>query len=91
MKRPLNPLGTIVNFFYQWVTRASVVPNTMEDRRGLANRVFAGLAPLLARSAALKSTNRSLYVVVKWSANFLLLLSLLGIASGLVQLFARLL
>ena len=37
VKRPLNPLGAVFNHFYQVVTRASVVPNTPEDRRGLAN------------------------------------------------------
>jgi beta-hydroxylase len=94
VKRPLNPLGALLSFFYQAVTRASVVPNTPEDRRGLANRVFAGLAPLLARSKALKSTNRPLYRVVKWTVNtlLLLLLSLLlvGLAVGVASLFARL-
>jgi beta-hydroxylase len=90
VKRPLNPLGAVLSFFYQGVTRASVVPNTPEDHRGLANRVFAGLAPLLARSKTLKSTNRPLYLVVKWSVNSLLLMSLLGLATGVVQLLGRL-
>ncbi|PSH65689.1 hypothetical protein CU102_19545 [Phyllobacterium brassicacearum] len=50
VKRPLNPLGAVFNFFYQGIARASVVPNTPEDRRGLANRIFRGLAPVLART-----------------------------------------
>lgn len=91
VERPLNPLGELFNHFYQGVTRASVVPNTAEDHRGLANRIFAGLAPLLARSKALKSTNRRLYLFVKWSVNILLLLLLLSIAAGVVQLLGRLL
>jgi beta-hydroxylase len=90
VKRPLNPLGAVLNFFYRGVTRASVVPNTPEDHRGLANRVFAGLAPLLARSKTLKSTNRPLYLVVKWSVNIVLLLLLLGLAAGVVMLLGRL-
>lgn len=90
VKRPLNPLGAVFNFFYQGITRASVVPNTPEDHRGLANRVFAGLAPMLARSKELKSTNRPLYLVIKWSVNILLLLLLLGLAAGMVQLLGRL-
>lgn len=90
VKRPLNPLGALFNYFYEVVTRASVVPNTPEDHRGLANRVFAGLAPLLARSKALKSTNRPLYLVVKWSVNILLVLLPLGLAAGVVQLLGRL-
>jgi beta-hydroxylase len=90
VKRPLNPLGTLFNFFYQAVGRASVVPNTPEDHRGLANRTFARLAPLLARSKALKSTNRPLYLAIKWSVNTLLLLLPLGVAAGVVQLLGRL-
>jgi beta-hydroxylase len=88
VKRPLNPLGAVINFFYQGLTRASVVPNTPEDRRGLVNRIFAGLAPLLARTKALKSTNRPLYRVIKWSVNTLLLLLLLGLAAGVVLLLS---
>ncbi|HEX5649172.1 MAG TPA: aspartyl/asparaginyl beta-hydroxylase domain-containing protein [Steroidobacteraceae bacterium] len=90
VKRPLNPLGAALNFFYRGVTRASVVPNTPEDHRGLANRIFAGLAPLLARSKALKSTNRPLYLVVKWSVNIVLVLLLLGPVAGVVTLLGRL-
>lgn len=90
VKRPLNPLGALFKFFYQGITRASVVPNTPEDHRGLANRVFAGLAPVLARSKTLKSTNRPLYLVIKWSVNSLLLLSVLGLVAGVVHLLGRL-
>lgn len=90
VKRPLNPLGAVFNFFYQLVTRASVVPNTPEDDRGLANRVFSSVAPILARGKALKSTNRPLYRVVKWSVNLLLLTGLLGVTAGLVHVIDRL-
>ena len=91
VKRPLNPLGRVFNFFYRGVTRASVVPNTLEDHRGLASRVFEALTPLLARSKALKSTNRPLYRVIKWSViNILLLLLLSGLAAGVVLLLGRL-
>jgi beta-hydroxylase len=86
VRRPLNPLGALFNAFYQVVTRASVVPNTPEDHRGLANRIFAGLAPVLARSKALKSTNRPLYLVVKWAVNLLLLSLLLALPAGVAQL-----
>jgi beta-hydroxylase len=90
IKRPLNPLGALFNVFYQAITRASVVPNTPEDQRGLANRIFASLAPILARSKALKSTNRPLYLVIKWSVNALLILLLLGLAVSVVNLLSRL-
>jgi beta-hydroxylase len=89
VKRPLNPLGALFNFFYQAVTRASVVPNTPEDHRGLANRIFSGLAPVLARGKALKSTNRPLYLVIKWAVNLLLPSVLLALLVGVVQLLGR--
>jgi len=90
VKRPLNPLGALLNYFYQGMARASVVPNTPEDHRGLVNKIFAELAPVLARSKALKSTNRPLYLVTKWSVNSLLLLSLLGLVAGVAQLLGQL-
>jgi beta-hydroxylase len=90
VKRPLNPLGALFNPFYEAITRASVVPNTPEDHRGLANRIFSGLAPVLARSKALKSTNRPLYLVVKWAVNLLLLSVLLALPVGVVQLLGLL-
>ena len=93
VKRPVNPIGAVLAFFYEGLARASVVPNTPEDRRGLANRIFAGLAPVLARSKALKSSNRPLYLLVKWSVNTVLLLALsallIGLVLGLVRLFGQ--
>jgi len=67
-----------------------VVPNTPEDHRGLANRVFAGLTPLLAGTKALKSTNRPLYLAIKWSVNASLLLLVLGLIAGVAQLLSQL-
>ncbi|CAN7420075.1 aspartyl/asparaginyl beta-hydroxylase domain-containing protein [Aminobacter sp. LjRoot7] len=90
VKRPLNPIGALFNFFYQGITRASVVPNTPEDHRGLANRAFARLSPLLARIKGLKSTNRPLYYTIKRSVNVLLVLLLVGLATGVAQLLGRL-
>jgi beta-hydroxylase len=80
----------VLNFFYQGLARASVVPNTPEDHRGLANKVFSGLAPLLKRGRELKLANRPLYLVIKWSVNTLLLLLLLGLVTGAVLLLGRL-
>lgn len=84
--RPTNILGSLVNFFYKGLTRLSVVPNTEADRRGFANRVFSSLSPLLARSKALKQTNRSLYVLLKYSVNTMLLLFVLSLLVLFVDL-----
>ncbi|MCA0449061.1 MAG: aspartyl/asparaginyl beta-hydroxylase domain-containing protein [Proteobacteria bacterium] len=90
VKRPLNLLGLVFNFFYQSISRASVVPNTPEDARGLANRIFAGLAPILARTKALKATNRPLYFAIKWSVNSVLLVLPLGLIALAARLFGGL-
>lgn len=84
--RPTNIFGSLVNFFYKGLTRLSVVPNTEADRRGFANRLFSSLAPLLARSKAIKQTNRSLYILLKYSVNTLLLLMVLSLLVLLADL-----
>jgi beta-hydroxylase len=91
VKRPVNGIGAVFNLFYQGVTHASVVPNTPEDYRGLINRIFGGLSPLLARTKTLKSTYRPLYLIIKWSVNIGLLLLLLALAGGVSMLLGRLL
>lgn len=45
---------------------------------------------MLARIKALKSTNRPLYRVIKWSVNILLLLLLLALVVGVVHVLGRL-
>lgn len=90
VKRPLNPLGAAFNFFYQAITRASVVPNTLEDKRGFTNRVFEAVTPLLARHKAFKAKNRALYLVLKWSMTIILGILLLLLMFGtLMQLLDR--
>ena len=84
VRRPLNPIGWIINALVQVALRMSVVPNTSKDRRGLANILFHGLVPLLAKTKALKQTNRPLYLVVKYSIN----LTLIALALGLLTLAA---
>lgn len=69
VERPTFILGGIVNWFYKYVMRMAVVPNTDEDKPGLANRIFATITPLLERSKELKKTNRKKYKLVKWAVN----------------------
>ena len=83
--RPMGVLGRTVNFFYKLWMRVSVVPNDERDQRGLANRIFGGVAPLLARLRALKATNRSLYVWVKWTINVALALLALGLVAAVTR------
>ncbi len=86
VERPMNFLGRMVNFFYKGIARLTVVPNIEGDKRGLANRVFASVAPTFARTKALKKSNRPLYNVVKWTFNGTLLLLLGLLIYGLVEL-----
>lgn len=84
INRPTNMLGSLVNFFYKALPRLTVVPNTGVDHRGFANRVFSSLSPLLGRSKALKQTNHTLYLALKYSVNTLLLLIVLTLLTLLV-------
>lgn len=87
-ERPTNILGKVINFFYKRLMCASIVPNTPEDKSGLANATFRTLIPILNRGKELKQTNRKLYKKVKLLVNTTLLTTLLGIFYGVAQLFA---
>jgi beta-hydroxylase len=91
VERPLNFIGTAFNFLYKGLARLTVVPNIEGDQRGLANRVFASVAPTLARTKALKKSNRKLYNVVKYVFNGTLLLLAGLLIYSLVQLLQRVL
>ncbi|WP_435106143.1 aspartyl/asparaginyl beta-hydroxylase domain-containing protein [Arhodomonas sp. AD133] len=82
VERPTWLVGPVVNFVYKGLMRATVVPNTDDDRRGFANRVFARLSPLLADIRTLKHTNNARYQVIKHSANAVLLTLVAGVVVG---------
>ena len=73
VERPLNFIGTAINFVYKGLARLTVVPNIEGDYQGFANRAFSTIAPLLARSRGLKKTNRPLYKLIKFAFNAALL------------------
>lgn len=86
VERPMHVIGRAVNVLYKGLMRLTVVPNMPGDSRGLANRVFAGLSPVLARSKALKRTHRGRYLALKYSVNLSLgaLVSVLMVGSILL-------
>jgi beta-hydroxylase len=86
IERPMGIVGKFVNFFYKGLTRLTVVPNTDEDKRGLVNAIFAGLAPVIGKIKGLKQTNKPLYKLIKYSINTGLLLILLSLVWGLLAL-----
>ncbi len=79
VERPMYFIGFIINFFYKIAMRMSIVPNTDQDERGFANKVFAWLSPILKKTKAMKQTNKTKYLLIKHSVNFTLFIILLGI------------
>lgn len=88
--RPVHSLGRPINAFYRWLMRGTLVPNMAGDRRGLANRIFAGVSPQLQRAKALKQENIAAYRLLKYSVNGSLLLIVAALAWGLFYLLATL-
>jgi len=76
--RPMSWFGQILNWPYKVLMRATVVPNTDEDERGFANKIFAGMVPLLEKSKNLKQTSLPAYKALKYTVNTLLVLILAG-------------
>jgi beta-hydroxylase len=77
IERPLTPIGKVINAVYKMVLRASVVPNLPEDKRGLINTIFHGMAPILAKAKGLKKSNPAAYFILKHTVNGSILLLLL--------------
>ena len=90
VERPMNFIGRFINFFYKGLMRMTVVPNTEGDKRGFANVLFAGLAPVNRKMKALKQTNRPLYLLIKYTINLTLALLAFAILAGLLQLLTTL-
>lgn len=84
VERPTWIVGRIVNFFYMLMMRATVVPNTEDDRRGLVNGIFSGVSPTVARARKLKTTHPRRYRVLKHTLNAILLLILAGLVVGAI-------
>jgi len=77
--RPMSWFGHILNWPYKLLMRATVVPNTDEDERGFANKIFAGMVPVLEKSKELKKTNLPAYKALKYTVNTLLVLMVAGL------------
>lgn len=86
IERPMFLIGPFINFVYKIAMRMSIVPNTAEDERGFANKVFANLSPVLKKTKALKQTNPLAYKFVKHSVNLLLFFILMGLIVSVLML-----
>ncbi len=91
----MNILGRGFNFLYKKILSMMLVPNLAGDKAGLFSRIFQSVSPVLAQGKALKKTNRSMYLIIKWSLNTLIILALLAvvvtISTGLLTLLRGLL
>ena len=86
-ERPSSIIGRVFNaIVYKPFLKVTVVPNTNEDKKGLFNRIFSGVSPILARSKALKQTNKPLYNLLKYGVNITLLAVLFSLIFGLIKL-----
>ena len=84
--RPMSFIGRCLNFFYKGLAKLTVVPNMEGDKRGFANMLFAGLAPINRKLKALKQTNLIRYKVIKHTINLTLMLLAIALLAGLLQL-----
>ncbi len=91
VERPSSIVGRVFNaIVYKPFLKVTVVPNTNEDKKGLFNRIFSGVSPILARSKALKQTNKPLYNLLKYGVNITLLAVLFSLIFGLIKLIVSL-
>lgn len=86
VERPMNIFGKIFNSFYKIFMKFTVVPNMSGDKRGLVNTIFSSVSPLLKKSKELKSKNRPMYLLLKYSVNTFLICLLLFLVLGTVKL-----
>jgi beta-hydroxylase len=90
VERPMFFIGPIINFIFKIFMRATVVPNLEGDARGAANAIFAGISPILQKTKALKQTNKPLYLFIKHSVNFTLILIVIAIVVAAFNLISYL-
>lgn len=90
VERPMNFFGRCINFCFKTLMRMTVVPNIEGDKRGFANILFSGLAPVNKKLKALKQTNLKLYKLIKYTINLTLILLGVALLAGLMQLLYNL-
>lgn len=84
--RPLLSMGPLINFFYKGFVRFTVVPNLEDDKQGLLSTVFSNLAPIIQKTKVLKQTNKRMYLTIKHTVNFTLLILAVGVLAGVINL-----
>lgn len=90
VERPMSWFGRILNWPYKQLMKATVVPNTDEDKRGFANKTFSTLVPMLDKGKRLKETNLAAYKLLKYCVNGSLILILFSFVWLFVYMLAKL-
>lgn len=90
IERPLHIIGRVVNFLYKGLTRLTVVPNMEGDKQGFVNTVFSSMSPILNMTKGLKTTNRPLYLLIKYSVNTFLIILVFAVLAGVFELLQSL-
>jgi beta-hydroxylase len=85
--RPMTLPGRVINAIFKFFMRFSVVPNMEGDKQGAVNRIFSTISPILKKTKALKQTNKTLYLLIKHSVNFTLLLVVVALIATVIRLF----
>lgn len=83
--RPMNPIGRLIHSVYSVLVKGTVVPNTVEDRRGIFSTLFFKLAPLREKSLKLRDTHRRTYKVLKHLLNASLLVTGMALLFGVLS------
>ena len=76
--RPLYFPANVLNKIGRMFMYASIVPNLPGDKRGLVNRIFFRIAPIISKMKNLKSKNIILYKLIKYSINLTLFSIVIG-------------
>lgn len=87
--RPMNMAGRFFNRLYSVITRATLVPNTIEDQRGFFCWLFSVVGPWQQKLRKLKSRNRRLYNLFKLLLNCTLLALMFLLLYGLIALLEQ--
>jgi beta-hydroxylase len=75
------------NLLYRFLIKGTLVPNTVEDKRGMFSALFAAITPLRQSTLKLRSERRQLYKALKLTLNCSLMALLFSILFGFFSLF----
>lgn len=73
VERPVWGPGRLFSAVYKLIGKAFTVPNLPGDQRGLGNRVFAAVSPLVAYGKDLKGSHPLRYRLIKFTINAVLI------------------